>query len=405
MRNTIHIAMTAVAVLMTSWSCYQEEEILRKNVQEQAQPQAVRNNQFVITAQFEDPADTKTSLNGVEVLWQENDAIKVFNAANPEGVVYTLQGGAGTPQASFSGNPLSGSAPYYVVYPAAVAGSLSGTGVSVNLPQSQALTSNSFGKGANVALAVTNDLSSPIQFKNALGAVSFSLNGSVSVKQIRVQTKGTEALWGSGTLQMSDGVPALSMEESDADHQAVYLDGAAQTGPFYMMLPPGALAGGFMMEVTNSANMSMLKAAKASASNAVQRNHFLAMPAFDFTAQLKQAFLEPAAFTFGSFNNIGTTGSLESFTFDKVTCQYARHEISGRYVRLQSLSQGKYFAAFSPSSSLSVGQTVNNVEITSVEGSTYSSETAAYKVVKTTNQGAWFVSENMQKGFILLLEE
>lgn len=405
MKKIICLLMAALAILMGTWSCkhVQEENTQEKEAMQEAPAEVLP---CIIKALMEEPSDTRTSLVGNVVHWTAGDEIKVFNAANPAGVVYTLASGAGTPSGTFSGDPLSGSGPYYAVYPAVVAGTLNGDVVSVNIPQTQVLKADSFGSGANLSLAVAPDMQGSFQFKNALGAVSFTFNGAPSIKRVRIQTKGAEALWGSATLQMTEGVPSLSMAASDTDHQAVYLDGAAQAGPFYLMLPQGALADGFMAEFVNSDNLAMVKSAIATVNNTIQRNQFLAMPALDFTPQLKADFLEPEAFTFGSYENIGTTGSMTSFTFDKLTCQYAfRTEAdASRFVRLQSLPQGKYFAVTTPYV-LTLGQTEEDVQTATVSGSDYTSGSAAYKLVKTTSRGAWFVSADGQKGFILLLED
>ncbi len=406
MRKFVYLPMAVLAILTGMWSCKQvrEEESAPREESVEAKPSVVM--QWIIKADMEAPSGTRSSLDGNVVRWTGGDAIKVFNAAHPSGVVYTLTGGAGTPSGTFSGDPLSGGGPYYAVYPAAVAGSLSGEAVSVNLPQTQELTSGSFGNGANLALAVSSTLQGgSFQFRNALGAVSFTLNGNPSIRTLRIQTKGTEALWGSGSLQMSDGVPSLSLTEADTDHQAVYLSGAAQTGTFYLMLPQGALSEGFMAEFINADNLAMVKAARATENNTVQRNQFLTMPAFDFTPQLKAAFLEPETFTFGSYENVGTTGTLSAFTFNKLNCQYAFRTVADetRYVRLQSLPQSRYFAVTVPYAQ-ELG-TSADVTVTTVEGSAYASADATYKPVKSTNEGVWYVSDNMQKGFILLLED
>lgn len=401
MRKSVYLIM--MAALPGAWACqnFQEQELRREEIPavEQQAPQ------FTIKAVMEDPSGTKTSLDENAVLWTAGDQIKVFNASNPAGVVYTLSSGAGTAQADFSGGEVSGDGPFYAVYPASVAGTLAGSTVSVDIPQIQTLSAGSFGNGANVSIAQTDALDASFQFKNALGAVTFTLNGSPSIKSVRVQTKGTEALWGGGTLTLTEGVPALTLSATDTDHQAVYLNGSAQTGVLCLMLPPGALADGFMAEFVNSEDMAMVKSAKGGAANTVQRNHFRAMPAFDFTGELKAAFLEPETPTFGSYDNVGAENALAAFTFNKVTCQYAtRSAAETRTLRLQSLPQGKYFEATVPNT-LALGASSDAVEISTVSAGAYANGTFTYSLVKTTSQGAWFVSADKQKGFIFLRED
>jgi hypothetical protein len=361
--------------------------------------------EMVIKAQIE-ATDTKTSLDGVSVLWTTGDQVKIFNASNPSGVVYTLSEGAGTTQATFSGSALSGDGPFYAVYPASSATGLSGESVSVVLPQTQILTKNSFGNGANLAIAKVDGVTDVFSFKNALGAVSFSLNADPSMKGVRIQTRGTEALSGSGTLTLGTDTPALTMDPvTSLESQVVSLEGSAQTGPFYMMLPPGALTGGFLVEFRNADDMAMVKSAKSTPDNEIKRNEILAMPSFDFTEQIKGAFLDQTSF--GYFGNIGTSGLLDAFAFDKVTCQYAVNTDVGtsRYVRLQSLPLGKYYAIGTPYV-LDLGTTYDDVSVESVVGATYTAPaTSTYRVIRKSDNAAWMVSSDMQKGIILLLED
>ncbi len=372
-------------------------------VKENQEPEEA--GEMVIKATVE-TSDTKTSLDGTAVKWTAGDKIKIFNASNPSGVEYTLSDGAGTTQATFTGTALSGEGPFYAVYPATSASGLSGTSISVTLPQTQVLTKNSFGNGANLAIAKVNAMSDLFSFKNALGAVSFTLNADPSLKGIRIQTKGTEALSGSGSLSFSGETPSLTMDPvSTVESQVLSLDGSAQTGPYYVMLPPGSLTSGFMVEFRNTGDRVMVKAAKASAKNEIKRNEILAMPAFDFTEQIKGAFLDQASF--GYFGNIGTSGTLDAFAFDKLTCQYAVNTVAAtsRYVRVQSLPLGKYYAVQTPYT-LDLGASYDDVSVESVVGSTYTAPApATYKVIRKSDDAAWMVSSDMQKGIILLLED
>lgn len=362
--------------------------------------------EMVIKATFE-ASDTKTTLvDGKTVQWTSGDQVRVFNASNPTGEVYTLSDGAGTTQGTFTGAVLSGEGPFYAVYPATAASGLSGGSVSVVLPQTQILTKDSFGNGANLSAAKVAAMTEVFSFKNVLGAVSFTLNANPSLKGIRIQTKGTEALSGSGSLNLSAETPSLTMDPvTSLESQVVSLEGSAQTGPFYVMLPPGALTSGFMVEFRNAGDMVMVKAAKASANNEVKRNEILGMPAFDFTEQIKGSFLDQPSF--GYFGNIGASGTLDAFAFDKLTCQYAVNTVAAtsRYVRVQSLPLGKYYAVGTPYT-LDLGASYDDVSVESVVGSTYTAPaTATYKVIRKSDNAAWMVSSDLQKGIILLLED
>jgi len=137
----------------------------------------------------------------------------------------------------------------------------------------------------------------------------------------------------------------------------------------------------------------------------VKRNEILGMPAFDFTEQIKGSFLDQPSF--GYFGNIGAAGTLDAFAFDKLTCQYAVNTVAAtsRYVRVQSLPLGKYYAVGTPYT-LDLGASYDDVSVESVVGSTYTAPaTATYKVIRKSDNAAWMVSSDLQKGIILLLED
>lgn len=387
------------------WACTSVRELeVDRHFANEKQP-ADLSEEMVISASLE-TSGTKTSLSGSSVFWTEGDQIKLFNSTNPEGVVFTLTNGAGTKHGKFTGAAVSGSGPFYAVYPASSASELSGSTVSVTLPQVQVLTQDSFGNGANLSMAVGDTAEDNFTFKNAMGAVSFALNGTPSIKSIRIQTKGSEPLCGAGQLSMSGDTPALTLSGTEVETQVVYLSGSAQNGPFYLILPPGALTSGFMVEFEDAEDMVMVKSAGATADNMVKRNEILAMPAFDFEQQIKSAFLNQPSTGFGYFEKTGTSGSLSAFAFDKVSCQYATktEEATSRYMRIQSLPLGKYFAFTTPYE-LNLGASYDDIAIESVVGSSYTSTTATFRVIRKASDAAWLVSSDFQKGFILLLED
>ena len=170
-------------------------------------------SQMVLVAVQETPeGETKTTLSGSQVLWSAGDQIKVFNAATPEGVILTLKAeDAGQAVGEFAGDAILGDGPFYAVYPAGAAGTFSAGAVSITIPQAQTLAAGSFGNGANISMAKADNLSDALQFKNVLGAVCIQLGSSIDATRIRIQTKGTEPLWGSGTVQMAGDVPSLTL--------------------------------------------------------------------------------------------------------------------------------------------------------------------------------------------------
>lgn len=384
---------------------------------------------ITITATFEAaPGETtKTSLNeSMQVLWQAGDKIKVFNSANTSGVEFTLEeSSAGSNVGVFTGLALSGSGPYYAVYPSSAAGTLNGEAVSLTLPQTQVLTADSFGRGANVSLAKVENLSDPLQFMNVLGAVSFTLTADTDVTAIRVQTLGEEALWGAGSVIMEDyegnaaPAPALTMD-ADAndnvtdDDRLISLEGTATGKTFYLMLPPWVLTKGFFVQVVSKGGGAMVKSGAASDTNnmvirnMVIRSEILEMPEFTFAANVQANFLDPAA-PVGYYGSVQPGGTASSFTFNKESCQYASKVVDGnkRYFRIQSMSAGKMYSITVPQT-LTLGETVSATQ-ESIDGSTQTSPaSASYVVIQKARGAAWLIESTtaaQKKGFIVLMED
>ena len=364
--------------------------------------------QMVLVATQEAPVTvTKTALNGQQVVWSTGDQIKVFNASTPNGVTFTLKAdSAGQGIGEFEGDPISGDGPFYAVYPASVAGSLTAGAVSVNIPNAQDLTAGSFGNNANVAMAQAENLADGLHFKNVLGAVCIQLSGEISATRIRIQTKGTEPLWGSGTVQMVEDVPSLSLNAGTVDNQIVEATGSATGTAFYLMLPPDALASGFITQVAAGEN-AMLKEAPADESNKIARSGIIAMPAFAFENQVPSSFLDISAMAvpFGYWANFSYG---QNFAFDKTTSQFASNVgDTNRTFRMQDFSTGKMYSFVLPKvTELGLGGNYS-IYLESVEGSSYlaSSLIGKFHLVQKTSNAGWFVSTGNQKGFIISLED
>ena len=353
-------------------------------------------------ASLEQPVVTKTSLSSErKVLWSVGDEIKVYNASNPNGVVYTLSDGDGTTRGEFSGTALSGSGPYYAVYPSSVAGSLSGSSVSVTLPSRQSYAEGSFGSGAAVSMAKGDAINSLV-FKNVLGGFSFTLSGSKTISRVRLQTKGNEALNGTGKVSMSTDTPSLTMDaRKNDDGSFLYLDGPGNaSGSFCIMLPPGAFDKGFLVEFMDNEGNVMFRSAKASV-NTVQRSRILNMPESAYTPQFKAAFFESESF--GLYWDIGAGDEMTAFDFNEDDAQYAFKQNNGyRKVRVTSLPR-MFFTEIITPVSMTLGESYPDdmqVEFRmSSDFGGYLTDTN-FKVLQKTSDRVWLVNETSMVGII-----
>ena len=366
-------------------------------------------SQMVLVAVQETPeGETKTTLSGSQVLWSAGDQIKVFNAATPEGVILTLKAeDAGQAVGEFAGDAILGDGPFYAVYPAGAAGTFSAGAVSITIPQAQTLAAGSFGNGANISMAKADNLSDALQFKNVLGAVCIQLGSSIDATRIRIQTKGTEPLWGSGTVQMAGDVPSLTLNPGTTDNQIVEAVGTASGTAFYLMLPPDALASGFITQVAVGSN-AMLKEAPASESNKITRSGIVAMPEFAYENQIHTNFLNITPLPFGYYSGVGQDMSYQTlFGFDKATSQYATTvlENTSRTFRLQDFSTHTMYSFVLPYT-LELGG-VYSATMESILTSTYLSpaDQGSFRLVQKTSDAAWFISQDNAFGFIIPLED
>ncbi|MBO4340039.1 MAG: hypothetical protein J5835_01230, partial [Bacteroidales bacterium] len=296
---------------------------------------------MVFTATLElsesDP-ETKTSLSVLNVIWNTGDEIRIFNESTPLGAVFTLSEGAGTQRGTFTG-PAIGDGPYYAVYPASatdgVAAPFTATPPTINAvaPVSQAYAANSFGPGANIAVAqaATKD---DLSFRNVFGVVSFTLKGASTTKitGVNVYTRGADILNGALKITNLDGVPASTLTGSEESNKCVHLNCSSSDVAlndvdgvtFYIAVPAGAFEEGIYVEFIDNAGTAMVKASKPNSKNVIKRSGIIAIPSFTYAAAYKAAFLEETG-SFGAFTNVELTGSFaKPFTFvPGGTSQYA----------------------------------------------------------------------------------
>ena len=359
-------------------------------------------------ATLEQPVGTKTSLDAErKVLWNTGDQIKVYNSSTPGGVVYTLSDGDGTTAGKFTGTALSGSGPFYAIYPADAGGALSGSDIAVTLPAEQGYVAGSFGSGAAVSVAKA-DAINKLVFKNVLGGVALSVTSSKPFSGVRLQTKGTEALNGAGTIAVGEGDPSVSVERTSDDNGFLYLrcpeEGVSAPATFVLMLPPGAFSSGFLVEFLDTEGTVMFRSAKAG-NNTVSRSTILDMPATEYSAQYKAAFFESESF--GYFPAIGADAALQALDYEEGSGQYAYLDGSNtRQVRVQSLREDPaFYADITTPKTMSLGESYKPTVNALVGGTSTSVSNKDFTVLKKTGNRVWLVNPADKTGIIQLMED
>ena len=224
--------------------------------------------------------DSKTHLEGLDVKWDNRDAIMVVNVLG-SAKEFTTNGEVTEGYADFQSDaPESFYRPnFQAYYPSSIYNAQTRM---VTLPETQDYKENSFEQGFNPMAARATD--NTLEFKNLCGMLALQLTGSCTVTSIRITAKGGEKLWGTGDVTMggTDGgmEPTLGTLTGGTSSltlncgTGVTLTSTATT--FYFVLPVGSLASGF--DVLLSDNSGKVWTKSASANTEINRSKIRTMP-------------------------------------------------------------------------------------------------------------------------------
>ena len=200
--------------------------------------------------------------NGM-VKWLAGDKILVANG-NGETETFTLQSGAGTANGTFrTAGEFEMDAPFTAVYPQTT--TLTGTTATFTLPAEQTLTeTGTFANGANPMAAFGSDEN--LYFKNLCGGLDIRLLGdNVHVSGIRITGNESEKLSGTFAVDCSANEPAIMASQGTNGTNIVTLNcdvtlaSTTTAQEFFVVLPVGALANGFTMEVLDGTEVICTK--------------------------------------------------------------------------------------------------------------------------------------------------
>ena len=223
-----------------------------------------------LTASFADEDATRTYVENNKYLrWHEDDRLTAFfgNTLNRQ---YKFNGATGDNSGTFSlvpdGMLGTGNAfdRIYALYPYNADARITDEGIiSLTLPAEQDYAENSFGRGANTMLAVTENVEDTfLSFKNACGYLKLRLYNAegATIKSIEVKGNSGERLAGTATVTINYGeAPTLTMAESATDAitldcgEGVALGTTAETATeFWVVLPATTFAEGLTITATDT---------------------------------------------------------------------------------------------------------------------------------------------------------
>ncbi|MBR4046812.1 MAG: leucine-rich repeat domain-containing protein [Alistipes sp.] len=253
--------LTLLALVLCSCAeTFVGEEIARPN----------NENLPDLTASFADKEATRTYIEeGKYLRWNEDDRLTIFygNTLNRQ---YKFNGATGDNSGTFSLVPSdelgTGNAfdHIYALYPYNADARISDEGViSLTLSAVQNYAENSFGRGANTMIAVTENLEDTfLAFKNACGYLKLKLYNAegATIKRIEVKGNSGERLAGAATATIAFGeAPVLAMADDATTSvtldcgEGVALGTTAETATeFWVTLPATTFAEGLTITATDT---------------------------------------------------------------------------------------------------------------------------------------------------------
>ncbi len=293
-----------------------------------------------LTANFADDGLTRTYVEAGKYLrWHEADLITAFfgNTLNRQ---YKFNGATGANSGTFSlvpngelgtGNTLDA---IYAIYPYDASATISDDGlILLTLPSEQSYAENSFGKGANTMVAVTESVEDTfLSFKNACGYLKlylYNVDGA-TLKSVSVKGNNNEKIAGAATVAMTFGdTPEVTM--SDDATTAVTLDcgegialgTTSETATaLWIVLPETTFEKGITITVTDTEGSVFEKS--TSNSVAITRNDIQPMAALavEFVAPVVKPANNEIWYTNGSTTEATTPYKTGAFGVNIVSNTY-----------------------------------------------------------------------------------
>ena len=211
-------------------------------------------------ADIEREVATKTYLSGPDsvfygTLWSKGDEIGVYSGSSTADP-FKLTDGEDSNSGKFAGSTRTGDKT--AVYPYSICGKLSGSAISVTLPEKQTYRSGNISSGAYPMVATGDD--SNLRFKNLCSVLKISITGNVTVNSI-VFSANDESVKSSGeaTITVDAQNPKLVMSaNANGSVELVCPSVILSDNPtdFYIVVPSQEYSSGFSLAIdTDKGNM------------------------------------------------------------------------------------------------------------------------------------------------------
>ena len=271
MKTLRHILFASTAVLLAACS--------NEDLTDGMKPAVPETVSFTAVAPQADAVDTRTSLLGTRVLWNDGDAVFVTNSdmSQPgEENKFVASIPAGTAeQAEFVGSGIFSQGPYAAFYPferVTQGGIFPGYDTPDNvyfyfdIPFRQTAVPGSFAPRINPAWAIADELGGTLAFKNLGALVKFTLDGDVDgLESVTLFDEGRYKLGGKFKFD-STVLQESQLIDVGGTTTKVTLEGNFEAGQsYYMVIAPmkGGLSRGFTFLFTKKDGSHYMKRAKA----------------------------------------------------------------------------------------------------------------------------------------------
>lgn len=237
MKNNITRSLFAACAILAAISCANE---INEPIQNPSAPEQTPGaSDLVFTAANEGVVITKTSLSSNLIPeWVSGDAIGITSETdnNVECKLISAEEG------KFSGEHVTGQAPYYAVYPYDENNTFSGSTLTASVPSVQTVAA-----GQRVALgalvAVCESASTELSFMNCVSLMQVNIPRN-DIKQVTIEsTKEDEYLCGRFTIDLSAEILAPEVVEGVTSVTLVPAGDALEAGTYYIAVLPTTISG------------------------------------------------------------------------------------------------------------------------------------------------------------------
>lgn len=218
-----------------------------------------QTNEIVLTAISDNYPESKTVLDGVNVLWNTGDCIAVYNGNQVAEFSTDAADKSATADFTTTNVEFAAAENYLAVYPYSDGLAFADGKVNVTVPASQTATAGSFDPKANVAVA--SGAADALQFKNVCSYLKFTVPANMTdLSKVVLSANDGEKLAGSVKADCANA----SFEVVGEGASTTTLVGNFEAGKsYYIAVLPRTLASGFTLTMTRSGETSTMTTDKA----------------------------------------------------------------------------------------------------------------------------------------------